>query len=131
MSMRDHIIKWAREREPVSINELAEHVQILFDKQARAASAGMDAAKKGGAYMEAEAKRLYAQTNPEALESERQANAELTEELERVTTQRDAAQAKLDAIGQLSPTDYDDREQLLGALFRILHGMETDKEPTE
>lgn len=29
---------------------------------------------------------------------------------------------KLDAIGRLSPTDYDDREQLLGALFRILRG---------
>lgn len=31
-------------------------------------------------------------------------------------------QAKLAAIGRLSPTDYDDREQLLGALFRILRG---------
>lgn len=41
----------------------------------------------------------------------------------------ESAEAKLAAIGQLSPTDYDDREQLLCALFRILRGqVDEDKE---
>ncbi len=39
--------------------------------------------------------------------------------------------AKLAAIGKLSPTDYDDREQLLGALFRILLGQIPEEEEVE
>jgi len=93
MSIRDHIIQWARQNEPVSINEIAEHVQILFDKQASAARQGMDAAKHHGSHMEAEAKRLHAECNPSALDSERQANADLTEELEALRGERDALAA--------------------------------------
>ena len=50
--------------------------------QASAAKRGMDAAKARGGHMEAEARRLYAESSPEALESERRANAQLTAELE-------------------------------------------------
>lgn len=36
--------------------------------------------------------------------------------------------AKLDAIGQLCPTHFDDREQLLGAITRILRGQIPEQE---
>ena len=62
------------------------HEEIL-EKQSKAAIAGMDAAKLAASKMEKEAKRLYAECNPQALESEREANAVLTDrvaELERM-----------------------------------------------
>lgn len=124
MSMRDHIIKWARENEPVSINEIAEHVQRLFDQQAIAAKHGMDAAKGAATQQLDEARRLYAECKPEALESEKAANALLTAENE-------AMRAKLAAIGRLCPTHFDDREQLLGAITRILRGQIPEEEEVE
>lgn len=41
------------------------------------------------------------------------------EELDALRAENELMRAKLAAIGRLIPTDYDDREQLLGALFRI------------
>lgn len=53
----------------------------IIAKQAIAARQGMDAAKKvAGSNLE-QAKRLHAESNPEALESERAANAQLTEQI--------------------------------------------------
>lgn len=63
-----------------------EH-QAILDRQARAARIGMDAAKAAGSHMHAEAQRLAAESNPDALESERAANAQLTAEVERLETQ--------------------------------------------
>lgn len=60
-------------------------------KQAASAKMGMEAAKANGAAMERSAKAMLAQSNPDALESERQANALLTEENERLQRELDAA----------------------------------------
>lgn len=77
---------------------LAREVDALdkaIRRQANAAKRGMNAAKEYGAHMEAEAKRLHAECNPKALDSERAANARLTEELERVEAERDAQAARI------------------------------------
>lgn len=55
-----------------------------LEKQARAAKTGMDAAKAGASAMQENARRMLAESNPDALESERQANAILTAENERL-----------------------------------------------
>jgi sRNA-binding carbon storage regulator CsrA len=52
--------------------------------QGNAAKMGMDAAKKDAIWREDNAKRLLAESNPAALESERAMNAELTAENERL-----------------------------------------------
>ena len=52
--------------------------QAIIDRQAKAAMAGMDAAKRGAQIMERNAKRQLAESSPEVLESERAANAQLT-----------------------------------------------------
>ncbi|WFM72911.1 hypothetical protein [Halomonas sp. CKK8] len=57
--------------------------------------------------------------------------ANLVRQYREIERQRDEATAKLAAIGRLSPTDYDDREQLLGALFRILRGQVYEAEELE
>lgn len=98
MSIRDHIIQWARENEPVSINEIAEHVQRLFDIQAAAAKHGMDAAKGAATEQIEQAKRLHAECNPEALESERAANARLTEENEALAANLERASNIVEAV---------------------------------
>ncbi|MGM0703848.1 MAG: hypothetical protein ACQEUG_15815 [Pseudomonadota bacterium] len=98
MSIRDHIIQWARQNEPVSVNEIAEHVQRLFDQQAIAAKHGMDAAKGAASEMLTAAKVMRAECSPEALESERQANAQLTEELGRAEAERNELRRQLDLL---------------------------------
>lgn len=55
-----------------------------LEKQARAAKTGMDAAKAGASAMQENARRMLAESNPDALASERQANAILTAENERL-----------------------------------------------
>ena len=53
----------------------------IIDQQSRYAKTGMDAARKSAIWLEENAKRLLAESNPAAIESERSANAELTEEI--------------------------------------------------
>jgi hypothetical protein len=60
----------------------------------RAALAGMDAAKSASRIQYEEAARLRAESSPEALASERAANAILTEENERLRAALDAATAQ-------------------------------------
>ena len=67
-------------------------------RQANAARRGMNAAKEHGAHMEAKAERLHAECNPKALDSERAANAQLTEELERVEAERDTLAAHVERL---------------------------------
>jgi hypothetical protein len=65
---------------------LASEVDAVLKRQAAAAVAGMNAATAISRGQVQQAHRLRAESNPEALESERQANAILTEriaELER------------------------------------------------
>ena len=69
------------------------HEEIL-EKQSKAAIAGIDAAKLAASKMEREAKRLYAECNPAALESERKANAILTERIAELEQERDAMEKR-------------------------------------
>lgn len=59
-----------------------EELERLFKRQANAALTGMDAAKRSAHIMEEHAKELYAASSPEALESERAMNEQLTYEIE-------------------------------------------------
>jgi len=56
--------------------------ESALKRQGNAAKMGMDAAKKDACWREENAKRLLSESNPAALESERAANAELTEGIE-------------------------------------------------
>lgn len=64
----------------------ADKHQEIIDRQARAAKMGMDAAKKSAGVMERSARKMLAESNPEALESEREANAVLTDRIEELET---------------------------------------------
>lgn len=75
----------------------ASRLQLALRRQAVAARMGMDAAKRAAAGMEERASRLYAESNPEALESERAANARLTEENERLRAALEVARRNVTA----------------------------------
>lgn len=65
--------------------EAAEEIASLkqqLQRQASAAKMGMDAAKKSGAAMYRHGQQMLKESNPEALDSERAMNAQLTGELE-------------------------------------------------
>jgi len=64
----------------------ADKHQEIIDRQARSAKTGMDAAKKGASVMEQSARNMLAESNPAALESERAANAVLTDRVEALET---------------------------------------------
>ena len=64
----------------------ADKHQEIIDRQAKAAKMGMDAAKKSAEIMERNAKKMRAESSPEALESERAANAMLTDRVEELET---------------------------------------------
>ncbi len=80
--------------EGMDASEAVEYVrkdvhEAIIAKQAKAAIRGMDAAKKvAGSNLE-QAKRLHAESSPEALESEREANARLTELVTQLERDRD------------------------------------------
>ena len=63
----------------------ADKHQEIIDRQAKAAKMGMDAAKKSAAIMERNAKMMLAESRPEVIESERAANAVLTDRVEQLT----------------------------------------------
>lgn len=65
--------------------EAADEIASLrqqIQRQAKAAKMGMDAAKKSGAAMYEHGRKMLKESNPDALESERAANAQLTDELD-------------------------------------------------
>lgn len=64
----------------------ADKHQEIIDRQAKAAKMGMDAAKKSAEIMERNAKRMLAESSPEVIESERAANAILTDRVEELET---------------------------------------------
>ena len=63
----------------------ADKHQEIIDRQAKAAKMGMDAAKKSGAAMYRHGQQMLRESNPEALESERAMNAQLTDELDQAS----------------------------------------------
>ena len=63
-------------------------VEEALALQAKAAIRGMDAAKALASTLHSEAQRIRAESNPDALASERQANAILTAEVERLEQSR-------------------------------------------
>jgi sRNA-binding carbon storage regulator CsrA len=81
---------WCDDPAPDSYSDPAEAVKYVradihesaLKRQGNAAKMGMDAAKKDAIWREENAKRLLAESNPAAIESERAMNAELTEEIE-------------------------------------------------
>ena len=64
----------------------ADKHQEIIDRQANAAKMGMDAAKKSAQIMERNAKKIRAESSPEVVESERAANAMLTDRVEELET---------------------------------------------
>jgi len=64
-----------------------EALELALQKQAKAALLGMDAAKANGDAMLKAATEIQSQLKPELLDSERQANAVLTEENEKLQQQ--------------------------------------------
>ena len=64
----------------------ADKHQEIIDRQAKAAKIGMDAAKKSAEVMERNAKQMRAESSPEVIESERAANAMLTDRVEELET---------------------------------------------
>jgi hypothetical protein len=71
----------------------ADH-EAIVKRQAAAARMGMDAATRISSGQLEQAHRLLAESSPDALESERQANAVLTEETERLR----AENARLESL---------------------------------
>ena len=85
--MQDELVQYITElyRQAESVEHLQHRVSELEDtlkRQGNAAKSGMDAAKRAASQSEENAKRLLAESNPESLESERAANAELSREVE-------------------------------------------------
>jgi len=84
---------WCDDPAPSPDHDPAEAVEYLrkdkhqeiIDRQALAAKMGMDAAKKGAEIMERDAKKMLAESSPEVIESERAANAVLTDRVEQLT----------------------------------------------
>lgn len=88
----------------------------IIAKQANAAKQGMDAAKKvAGSNLE-QAKRLSAESRPAALESEREANARLTELVAKLEQERDALAANIEKKFEYCPNCFhiDQREYVNG-----------------
>lgn len=65
----------------------------IIAKQAKAAKQGMDAAQAVARSNLEQAKRLHAECNPQALESEREANSRMTELVAKLEQERDALAA--------------------------------------
>jgi predicted nucleic acid-binding Zn-ribbon protein len=70
----------------------------LVESTKRAALAGMDAATSASSIRLEEAARLRAESSPEALASERAANAILTDENDRLRAEKSTLEARLSAL---------------------------------
>jgi hypothetical protein len=75
--------------------------QEIIDRQAKVALMGMDAAKKHALSAQRNAERMLAESNPQKLESERAANAQLTQELERLQARVSELEHREDAMCDL------------------------------
>jgi len=95
--------------------------ESALKRQGNAAKMGMDAAKKDASWREENAKRLLAESNPAALESERAANADLTGEVERLQ----ARVAELEV--ELSKT-IDDEDDAMNQVFFLAQSIQESPE---
>lgn len=82
----DTLQKFAQRIEQPHLQRIAE-LELALQKQAKAALLGMDAAKANADAMLKAATEIQSQLKPELLDSERQANAALTEENENLQQQ--------------------------------------------
>ncbi|WP_339119148.1 hypothetical protein [Halomonas sp. BMC6] len=106
--------------EGMDASEAVEYVRkdvhdAIIKRQAKEAQQGMDAAKAAAYTMEQNASRMYAQCSPEALESEREANAKLTAlvaELERERDMHKAAEEAQIALRAKMEADQELNERL-------------------
>ena len=97
---------WCDDPSPDSYSDPYEAVKYVradihesaLKRQGTAAKMGMDAAKKDTSWREENARRLLAESNPAALESERAMNANLTGEVERLQSRVAAQQSALNSI---------------------------------
>lgn len=96
--------------------------EAIIKRQANASKTGMDAAKKHGSHMESEAKRLHAECNPEALESEREANAKLTELVAELERERDAYRTAEEHQIALRQKIEQERDALAALFVRLQDG---------
>ena len=78
-----------------------EELRETIKRQSSAARMGMDAAKKVSSEQLEQAARLRAESSPDALESERDMNAILSDEIERLRAEVEKMKEKLDAIKAL------------------------------
>lgn len=92
----------------------------IIAKQAKAAKQGMDAAKKVASSELEQAKRLNAESSPAALESEREANARLTELVAKLEQERDALAAHVEQLQEAGDKLREpwDLSKILGAETR-------------
>ncbi|MGO2009271.1 hypothetical protein [Vreelandella alkaliphila] len=96
----------------------------IIAKQANAAKQGMDAAKKvAGSNLE-QAKRLNAESSPAALESEREANARLTELVTQLERDRDDYRAAEELQLALRRSIQDERDALAAHVERLAEATE-------
>lgn len=94
-------------------------LEYLLARQAKDAQQGMDAAKSvAGSELE-QAKRLHAECSPEALESEREANAKLTERIAQLEQERDEYRAAEEMQINLREKMQDERDALAAHVARI------------
>lgn len=94
----------------------------IIKRQAKAAQQGMDAAKAAAYTMEQNASRMYAQCSPEALESEREANAKLTALVAELERDRDMHKAAEEAQIALRQKMEQERDSLAALFVRLQDG---------
>ncbi|SNY95517.1 hypothetical protein SAMN04488142_0017 [Halomonas sp. hl-4] len=94
----------------------------IIKRQASSAKIGMNAAKAvAGSYLE-QAKRMYAECSPEALESEREANAQLTERIAQLEQERDTLAYRNTGLIQQCRAAERQRDEQLSKLRALNHG---------
>ena len=73
----------------------------LIDQQSKSAIHGMNAAKSAAHAMREEARRTFAECSPQALESEREANAQLTDRVAELEQERDELAAHVERLNTI------------------------------
>lgn len=91
-------------------------LKASLERQGKAALAGMDAAKAGASLMLEQARKLSAESRPEVVESERDANALLTAEVERLESELAELRTLYDVASERVGLLTDERRELREAL---------------
>lgn len=103
ISAEYHLYKRELDAAKARIAEL----ELALQKQAKAALHGMDAAKASGTAMIKAATEMQSQLKPELIESERQANAVLTQENEKLHQQiEQLREALIKSVRYSTPDEF-------------------------